>query len=124
LAKALTLSSTIKNLDLRLNSIGDEGCNAICLQACKNKSIESLNLSGNGIGFSSASSICMLLRRNLKHFTSLDLSSNRLAQISDNDNDFGRLNDHTGGANAVAAEIDVIGKALFEAINRNKVSQK
>ena len=124
LAKALTLNSKIKNLDLRINSIGDDGCNAICLQACKSKSIESLNLSGNGIGYQSASPICVLLRKNLKHFTSWDLSSNKLSQIADTDNDLGRLNDSAAGAHAMPAELDIVGKAIFEAINRNKVFRK
>lgn len=121
LAKALTLNSTLKSLDLRLNSIGNEGCNAICLQACKNKSLSSLNLSGNGIGPSSASAICILLRRNLKNFISWDLSSNRLANTGDNDNEFTRVNDQAHIPQAVAPEVDVIGRAIFEAINRNKV---
>lgn len=123
LGKALTLNSTLKSLDLRLNSIRDEGCNAICLQVCKNKSIESLNLSGNGIGPSSASPICVLLRKNLKHFISWDLSSNKLANMSDNDNEFGRVNDSPSNSHAISSEIDIVGKSIFEAINRNKVSQ-
>ena len=117
LAKALTINKTLKVLSLRLNSIGDEGCIAICLQACKNQTLESLNLSGNGIGPKSASSICVVLRRNLKQFLSWDLSSNKLAASSES-NDFG------GSFNnfSLTSDAEVIGKSIFEATNRNKVA--
>ena len=121
IGKALSLNQTLKNLDLRLNSVGDEGCTAICLQACKNTLLESLNLSGNCIGPKSASSICVLLRRNLKQFQSWDLSSNQLANLSDESNEYRKGNNDQFDNYSIPAQNDSIGKSIFEAINRNKV---
>lgn len=125
MSRSIGVNETLKFLDLRLNYIGDEAFQALCFQTCRNQVLESLNVSGNGIGSSSIPAVCILLRKNLRNFQSLDISCNRLG--SSGSLGFGLLGTsnleepvqgHVGSGDGDAA-----GKAFFDAVSRNKVSQ-
>jgi Ran GTPase-activating protein (RanGAP) involved in mRNA processing and transport len=121
LSKALSINKTLQHLDLRLNYLGDQGCQAVCLEACKNTNLESLNLSGNGVGPGAIPFICVLLRRNLKRLTSVDLSCNKIGSAGPSAMKLMGMSPEDAPATAHESEVDFAGKSIFEAVSRNKV---
>ena len=73
--KALTCNSTVTNLKLRCNSIGDEGANSLAQALRVNTSLSSLDVSHNLIGAEGANSLAQALSVNVA-LSCLDMSFN------------------------------------------------
>lgn len=97
LGRALGHSKALVSLNLRLNRLGDEGCQAICDALCHPSAtassagsssnaaakttapLEQLNLSSNGAGVGFMPSLCNMLRYN-RSLLQLDVSSNSVGE--------------------------------------------
>lgn len=99
LGRALGHSKALVSLNLRLNRLGDEGCEAICDALCHPPvtagsgssgnvtqtavktaaPLEQLNLSSNGAGVGFVPSLCNMLRYN-RSLVQLDVSSNTVGE--------------------------------------------
>ena len=75
LSKALTANSSLTDLDLSYNSIGDDGAASLSEALTANSSLTDLNLSGNSIGAVGAASLSQALTAN-SSLTNLNLSRN------------------------------------------------
>ena len=77
LSQALKVNSTLTNLDLRGNSIGAEGATSLAQALKVNSTLTTLDLGWNSIGAEGATSIAQALKVN-STLTNLDLGSNRI----------------------------------------------
>ena len=77
LTRTLEVNTSLSSLDLRFNSIGNEGVNSLAHALRVNTSLSSLGLSGNSIGCEGANSLAQALRVNTSLF-SLDLFLNSI----------------------------------------------
>ena len=77
LSQALVVNSSLTNLDLSLNRIGDSGAASLSQALAVNSSLTNLNLYFNCIGDSGAASLSQALAVN-SSLTNLDLSLNRI----------------------------------------------
>ena len=77
LSQALAVNSSLTNLDLRLNSIGDTGAESLSQALTVNSSLTNLYLGGNSIGDTSAESLSQALAVN-SSLTKLVLSWNSI----------------------------------------------
>ena len=77
LSQALAVNSSLTNLSLNLNSIGDFGAASLSQALAVNSSLTNLDLSANSIGDSGAASLSQALGVN-SSLTNLDLSANSI----------------------------------------------
>lgn len=84
IGRAIQTSTSLEEVSLRLNRLGDDGAKQLCDAAQKSTTLQSLNISGNGITPAGLASVVSFLHTAVA-ITSLDLSSNRLGE------DAGRL---------------------------------
>ena len=75
LARALSVNSSLTNLDLSRNRIGDSGAASLSQAIAANSCLTCLNLRRNRIGPSGASSLSQAVTGNIS-FINLDLSGN------------------------------------------------
>nr|XP_012231218.1 PREDICTED: T-complex-associated testis-expressed protein 1 [Linepithema humile] len=69
-------STALKNLDLRLNPLQDEGANHICALLVRNETLETLNISGCGLGPEAGIALAEVLSCVKLEMLSLDVSNN------------------------------------------------
>ncbi|CAH3103680.1 unnamed protein product, partial [Porites lobata] len=77
LSKALSVNSSLTNLDLSYNSIGDSGAASLSQALAVNSSLTNLDLTGNDIGCSGAAPLSQALAVN-SSLTNLDLHGNSI----------------------------------------------
>ena len=80
LSEALTANSSLTNLNLSGNSIGAVGAASLCQALTANSSLTNLDLSYNSIGAVGAASLCQALTAN-SSLTNLDLSYNSIGAV-------------------------------------------
>ena len=77
LTRTLEVNTSLSSLDLRFNSIGNEGANSLAHALRVNTSLSSLDLSGNSIGYEGVNSLAQALRVNTS-LSSLGLHENTI----------------------------------------------